>query len=498
MKRFILVMILVLGLTIPVSTVGAADVLKVAITSNLNTLDPAKSKLGDEYLYMFMVFNSLTMIDRDLTVKPELAERWESSEDLKTWTFYLRQGVKFHHGREMEAEDVVATIKRLLDKEVGSRARVNFLIVDKVEAVDKYTVRFALNTAYAAFPEILGERQARIVPRDAIDKLPTQPVGTGPFKFKSYTPGDNLELIKNADYWEKGLPLLDGVILKVVPESAARVTGLEAGELHVVWELPLESIENLKKNPQVVVDEIPTSTWDGIIMHNGHKPFDNPKVRLALQYAVDKAQLVDMVLFGHGAPTHTPISPRDPNFNRTLSFKPDLAKAKALLAEAGYPNGFEVKLYVPEGRAQRVRLGVALQQMLKPIGVNIDVQRIPWDKFMTDIEGKATFSINGFFSRPTVDTALYPWYHSKGSWNTGLWHYKNEKVDELLDTARKTKDEAQRRQIYEEFQKLTVEQDTPSIVPYVLNHVNGFRKEVKDIKSSPMMWFDLRKVSLAK
>ncbi|MEW6261918.1 MAG: ABC transporter substrate-binding protein [Thermodesulfobacteriota bacterium] len=498
MRRFVTVMSVMAALLLLAGPAWAQGVLKVAITSSLNTLDPAKSKLGDEYLYMFMVFNSLTMIDRDLTTKPELAERWEAAEDLKTWTFHLRQGVKFHHGRELDAEDVVATIKRLLDKEVGSRARVNFLIVDKVEAVDKYTVRFTLNTPYAAFPEILGERQARVIPRDAVDKLTTQPIGTGPFMFKSFTPGDNLEMVKNPNYWEKGLPLLDGVILKVVPESAARVTGLETGELHVVWELPLESIPNLKKSPNVVVDEVPTSTWDGIIMHNGQKPFDHPKVRLALQYAVDKTQLVDVVLFGHGVPTHSPISPRDPNFNKALSFKPDLAKARKLLAEAGYPNGFEIKLYVPEGRAQRVRLGVTLQQMLKPIGVNIDVQRIPWDKFMTDIEGKATFSINGFFSRPTVDTALYPWYNSKGSWNTGLWHYKNPKVDELLDQARQTKDENARRKIYEEFQKLVVEEDPPSIVPYVINHVNGFRKEVKGIYSSPMMWFDLRKVSLAK
>jgi peptide/nickel transport system substrate-binding protein len=136
--------------------------------------------------------------------------------------------------------------------------------------------------------------------------------------------------------------------------------------------------------------------------------------------------------------------------------------------------------------------------MLGPLGVRVELRVVPWDKFVAEVEGQAAFSINGFFSRPTVDAALYPWYHSQGSWNLGLWHYRNERVDRLLEQARQTRDRSARSKIYQEFQRLVVADDPPSVVPYVLNHVNGFRREVKELHSSPMMWLDLRRVHLAR
>jgi peptide/nickel transport system substrate-binding protein len=474
---------------------SAGGTLKIALTSNLNTLDPAKTKSGDEYLYMFMVFNALTMIDRDLTVKPDLAEKWESSADLKTWTFHLRKGVKFHHGRELDSEDVKATIERIQDKATGSTARVNFLMVDKIETPDKSTVKFTLNIPYSAFPEICGERQARIVPKDKIGELATHPVGTGPFMFKSFKPGDRVELTKNPAYFESGVPKLEGVVLLVMPESATRIAALETGETHAVWKLPLEAIDKLKKNPGVIVDEVPTSSWDGLVMHNKTPPFDDPRVRKAVLLAIDKAQMAEIALFGHGSPTITPIPPSHPFFNQNVSMKSDIAAAKKLLAEAGHPNGFEVALIVPEGRPERERLGVAAREMLKAVGIKVNIQRVPWDKFLADVEGKAAFSVNGFFSRPTVDTSLYPWFHSAGSWNTGLWHYKNERVDKILDTARQAASAEERKKLYQELQQV-VSEDPPSVVPYVVNQVDGFRKEVKGLRSNPMLWFDVRNVTI--
>lgn len=474
---------------------AAGGNLKVALTANLNTLDPAKTKSGDEYLYMFMVFNALTLIDRDMTVKPDLAEKWEASPDLKTWTFHLRRGVKFHHGRELEAADVKATVERIQDKAIGSTARVNFLMVEKIETPDRYTVRFSLSIPYAAFPEICGERQARIVPHDKVGELATHPVGTGPFMFKTFKPGDRVELVKNPDYFEPGVPKLDAVTLLVIPESATRITALETGEIHAVWKLPLEAIEKLKKNPDVVVDEVPTSSWDGLVMHNKMPPFDNPKVRKAVLLAIDKAQMAEIALFGHGSATITPIPPSHPFFNPAALTKPDPAAARKLLAEAGHPNGFEVTLIVPDGRPERERMGLAAREMLKTIGVKVNIQRVPWDKFLADVEGKAAFSVNGFFSRPTTDTSLYPWYHSAGSWNTGLWHYANSRVDQILDTARQTDSLDARRKLYMELQQV-VSEDPPSVVPYVVNQVDGFRKEVKGLRSNPMLWFDVRKVTL--
>lgn len=489
--------ILALGLGQP-TPAGAAGVLRVAVPSNLNTLDPAKSKIGEEYNYHFLVFNALTLIDRDMTVKPDLAERWESSKDLRTWTFHLRKGVKFHHGRELEAEDVIASFKRILDKATGSPARVNLQVIETMEAVDRHTVRFMLGIPYAGFAEVLGERQAKILPRDRLDTLTTAPVGTGPFKFKEFVPGDHLTLVKNPDYYEKGVPALDGVIFRIIPESAAATTALEAGDVDLVWSVPLEAIDRLKGNQAIRVDEVPTSSWDVVVMRNDQPPFNNAKVRQALFLVADKAELVKIALFGHGTPTHTPIPPSHPYFSKEIALpKADVAKAKQLLAAAGHPDGLDVKLFIPEGRPTRERLGVALREMAKPIGIRIELQRVPWDKFVADIEGKANFHTDGFFSRPTVDTSVYPWYHSAGSWNPLTWHYANTAVDQVLDAARKTASDAERKRLYQEFQTI-VAREGPGIVPYVLNHVNAYRQEVKGFRSTPMMWLDLRRVSLSR
>lgn len=474
----------------------AAGTLKVAVGSNLNTLDPAKTKIGEEYIVNFLVFSGLTEIGRDGRVKPDLAERWTVSDDLKTWTFYLRKGVKFHHGREFDAQDVIATVQRIQDKATGSVTRVNFELIDKIEALDPYTVRFTLKAPYAGLADIFSDRQARIVPRDRLDTLARSPSGTGPFKLKSFTPGDRVEMEKNPDYYVKGVPQLDAVVMRIMPESAAQSAAIETGEVDLVWNLPLESIDAFKKNSNLVIDSVPTSTWDGIIMNGAHKPLDNPKVRRAIAMAIDKPAMVELALFGNGTPTHTMIPPGHPFYNNDLkSDKPDIAGAKKLLAEAGHPNGFDITIYTPVGRPTRERIGLAVREMLKPLNIKVDIQRVPWDKFINEIEGKQAFYVDGFYSRPTIDSSIYPWYHSNGSWNTTLWNYKNAEMDKILEAARAAKTEAEQKALYIKFQALALE-DPPGVIPYVLNHINAYRKNVKGFQSSPMMWLDLRQVSM--
>jgi peptide/nickel transport system substrate-binding protein len=474
----------------------AAQTLKVAVSSNLNTLDPAKTKIGEEYIVNFLVFSGLTELDRKGRAQPDLAERWTASDDQKTWTFYLRKGVKFHNGREFDAQDVLKTIERILDPATGSVTRVNFQIIDKMEALDPHTVRFGLKIPYAGFADILSDRQARIVPRDALDTLATHPVGSGPFKLKSFEPGNLVELVKNPDYYVPGVPKLDEVVLRIIPEGAAEVSALETGEIDLVWSLPLESIDEVKKNPDLAIDSVPTSTWDGLIMNASQKPFTDQRVRRAVLLAIDKKAMVQLALFGNGTATHTMILPGSSFYNNDIQIgPPDIAGAKKLLTEAGYPNGFDITLYVPVGRPTRERVGLAAREMLKPLGINVDLQRVPWDKFISEIEGKAAFSTDGFYSRPTIDTSVYPFFHSSGSWNTTLWHYKNAEMDKILDAARAARSEEEQATLYKQFQVLALE-DPPGVIPYVLNHINAYRKNIKDFHSSPMMWLDLRQVSV--
>jgi peptide/nickel transport system substrate-binding protein len=497
MRKFLLSLTATLALSLAQGgTSQAQGTLRVALGTTLSQLDPAKVTIGDEYVYVHLMFNGLSRIDPDMTVKPDLAESWSTSDDLKTWTFKLRQGVKFHHGRVLDADDVVATMKRILDPATGSRARTSLSMVDNVSAADAQTVKFDLNIPYAGFADIFADRQLRIVPKDKLTELSTHPVGTGAFMFKSWSPGDRLELVKNPDYFEKGLPKLDAVTLRIVPESAARMAALESGAVDIVWSMPYESVDKFKSHASVRTDAVSTPTWDGVILNNARPPFSDVRVRQALALTIDKPAIVELALFGQGDPTFSPIPPSHPYFNKALKFNPpDIAKAKKLLADAGYPNGFDVPMQVPQEREQRVRVGVAVRDMARAAGIRINVERVPFASYTANIAGKAQMYIDGYFARPTVDTAIHPFYHSAGSWNKQLWVYKDARVDQLLDDARKTNDEAARKAIFEKFQAV-VEETVPGIIAYSAAHVNGVSKKVEGFKSTPMQWLELKGVSL--
>jgi peptide/nickel transport system substrate-binding protein len=474
-----------------------AGTLNVAIPSNINTLDPAKTKLGEEYIICYLVFSGVTGLDPSGRAVPDLAESWTASEDLKGWTFKLRPGVKFHNGQPLEAADVKATIERIMDKATASVARVNFDIVDSIEVPDTLTVKFNLKIPYSGFAEILADRQTRIVPRDKVATIAAQPIGTGPFKFVLSRPSDRVVLARNPDYYRTGEPKLDRVVLRIMPETAAQVAAIQTGEVDLIWNLAPEVVSQFKGNQKVHLDSVATSTWDGLIMNAAHKPFDDVRVRRAVELALDKKALVQFALYGQGSASHSMIPPGSAYYNSELPIPgPDVAASKKLLAEAGLPNGFKATLYLPSGRPTRVGLGLGAAQFLQAVGIQVDMQRVPWDQFVKEIEGKAAFYTDGFYSRPTIDTSIYPFYDSAGSWNTTLWNYKNPKMDQILDAARGARAPADQIKFYKQFQVLAVEEPA-GVIPYVTNHVNAVSDRVHNFHSSPMMWLDLRQVTVS-
>ena len=403
--------------------------------------------------------------------------------------------MKFHHGRVLDSEDVVATVKRILDPATGSRARTNLTMVETVEAVDPLTVRFNLNQSYAGFADIFADRQMRIVAKDKLAERSTQPIGTGPFVFKSWSPGDRLELTKNPDYFEKGMPKLDGVTLRIIPESAARIAALESGAIDIVWSMPYESVDKFKNHPTVRADGISTPTWDGVILNNERPPFDDVRVRKALALTIDKAAIVELALFGQGDPTFSPIPPSHPYFKSRCPCGARYRAGEEAAGRGRLPERLDVPMQVPQEREQRVRVGVAVRDMARAAGIRINVERVPFASYTANVAGKAQMYVDGYFARPTIDTAIYPFYHSSGSWNKQLWLYKDARVDQILDDARKTNDEAARKALFERFQAV-VEETVPGIIAYSAAHVNGVAKKVVNFHSTPMQWLELKDVSL--
>ncbi len=485
------------ALAAPSLRAATRPVLRVGIGTSLNRLDPMMTTIGDEYIYDNLVFNGLTRMAEDLTVHPDLAESWEFSADLKSWTFHLRQNVKFHDGSALVAADVVAVFRRLMDPATGAPSRSNYDMVSSIDAPDDHTAVFTLSAPYGGFADIMSDRQVKIVPRDKVAQLPTKPVGTGPFRFVSYTPGDRLVLEKNPDYFEPGMPKLDGVELRIIPEMGAKIAALQSGELDVVWDLPLDQVKTLGGRSGVRVDSVASGSWDAAIMNNLIPPFNDPRVRLAFQLAVDKADVVDLTLFGQGEPTISPIPPTHPFYAGTLKAAgSDVAAARKLLAEAGHANGIQVPIIVPVGRPVRERLGVTLQQLAKPAGFDLQVQRVSFSSFDAEVSGKAPLYIDGYFARPTIDTSVFPFLHSGGSWNAKLWHYSNPAVDAALTAARLTGDQAAQRTHYVAMQDALFK-DPAGFFAYVVNFACAYGRDVQNVKTHPMRWFDLREATMA-
>jgi peptide/nickel transport system substrate-binding protein len=476
---------------------AAGGTIRVAYPAAVATLDPAKFRVGGlEYNYALCVFNRLTTQDAKLQVQPELATRWEASEDLKTWIFYLRPGVKFHNGKTFDAADVVFTYKRLLDKDVGSVLRAALSVVSSVKAVNPLTVKFTLSIPYADLPAVVAGYQAMIVAESAMDTLTTKPIGTGPFRFVEYRPGDQLVVEKNPEYFVPGLPKLDRAILRIIPEPTTALAALESGAVDIVYNIAPEQVDQLKNSSVARVEEVTSGTWQGFIFNNQFKPFDDPRVREAFIKLIDKPVFTEIATFGHGTPTVTPIPPTHSYFRKDLLVGPDIAGAKQLLAEAGLGNGLSIELYIPGSEPAMERLATTFRDTAKQAGITVSLRIVPQDKFFAEMEGKVPFNVDQFYGRTTPDLMLYAWYHSTGSWNNTLWHYNNPEVDKILDAARVTADKIEQARLYGKFQEI-VAKDGPGDIVYVQNFACGVSKKVQDFVGSPLMWADISTVSLS-
>jgi peptide/nickel transport system substrate-binding protein len=484
-----------LALLMTPRTMAGESLIRVSANTPVRSLDPAKFSLGAlEYNYALLVYSRLAYFDDDLKVIPDLAERWEASADQKVWTFHLRRGVRFHDGREIDAEDVLATYKRLADPATGSVIRASVGLIEKADAPDKHTVRFALIIPYASWPAITAAWQASIVPRDGIDNLSTKPNGTGPYKFVSYEPNGSLMLTRNPDYFEPGLPKLDRVEFRIIPDFSTAVAGLERGELDIVWGLPPEHVAKLKNSQSAHVAEVQTGTWEMFGMNSRLAPFDEPKVRQALFKLVDRTAIADIALFGHGAPTVSPIPPFHPFYNKAVPIgKADPAAAKALLAEAGHADGVTVPLWMPAQQPLLERMGVALREMAKAANLTIEIRQVPEDQYNA---AQRPLMINSFFARTTPDTMLYEWYHTDGSWNRNNWRYTNPEVDRILDTARQAGDTAEQKRLYGRFQEIAATEG-PGPVLFVINHATGVSNRVHGFAASRLSVLNLKGVTLS-
>jgi peptide/nickel transport system substrate-binding protein len=472
----------------------ASGVLKVSFRSSLVRLDPAFTVSSDEYVATQTIYDNLTKLDERLSAIPSLAEEWSSPDGGKTWLFKLRSGVRFHHGRALDAEDVVFSIRRVLDPTAGSPGRRALGPIAEVTSDGPTTVKFTLEGPFAEFPAVLSGTFGRIVPRDASENLNERPVGTGPFRFVEWVRGQHLKLARNAEYWMQGLPRLSEVWLVSYPAQAAEQAALASGETQMMWDVPASLIPVVSRIPNVQVTEIPSTGFQPIAMRSDRPPFNDPRVRRAVKHAINREQVMRFVLQGRGTVAQdTPVAPSSA-YHAPVAAPPfDVAAARALMREAGHANGFQVRFFASNERAGCIETAQVVRPMLEAIGVRTEIVQVPWDRFNAEVWKKETLFVSNWVGRPTIDEQLYPYFHSTGTWNE--YNYADPEVDRLLDGARRETDLNARKALYAQVQaKLAA--DGPAIISYFSNYATARVRNLTNLPVSPLKWVDFREAQL--
>ena len=453
--------------------------------------------------------------DESTEVEPGLAESWEISDDGLVYTLHLRHGVKFHDGTDFNAEAVKFNLERQIDvnhpyHNTGEFPYAEFTwgMVKQVDVVDPYTVKITLKEVFAPFLNHLAMHPAAMASPTAIQKygrdFSSHPVGTGPFRFVDWKPGVEVVLEKNPDYWG-GPPNIDKVIYRPIIEDQSRLTELEAGSVNFIVNVPPDDLERLRNDPRFQVVEQPgMHTW-WVAFNNTKPPFNDKRVRQAMNYAVNKQAIVDNILRGTGTLAINPMPPVVWSYTDDVPrYDYDPAKAKQLLAEAGYPNGFSCNFWVPEsgsGMQQPVVMGTAIQADLKAVGIDAKIETFEWgtylDKVMAPPEEAEfdMFEMSWIGDNGDPDNHLYILLSGEQwpphGYNMGF--FKDEAADKLMHEARVTLDRAKRTELYTQVQKMLVE-DAPWITIDHEKQIVVMDKRIKNFKLHPTGPFRFQKV----
>ena len=488
----------------------------VGLQAEPTTLDSQQISDYNSHRAAYGMYDHLLRFkDESTEVEPGLAESWEISDDGIVYTLHLREGVKFHDGTDLNAEAVKFNIERQIDPnhpyhDTGEFPYAEFTwgMVDKIEVADEYTVNITLKEIFAPFLNHLAMHPAAMVSPAAIEKhgrdISIQPVGTGPFKFASWTPGVEVVLEKNPDYWGDP-PKIDRVIYRPIIEDQSRLTELEAGGVNFIVNIPPDELARLKGDDRfTVVEQAGMHTW-WVAFNHTKAPFDDTRVRQAMNYAVNKQAIVDNILKGTGILAINPLPPVVWSYTddvQRYDYNPE--KAKELLAEAGYPDGFSCVFWIPEsgsGMQQPVPMGTAMQADLKAVGIDCKIETFEWGTYLDKVivpPEDAEFDLmemSWIGDNGDPDNHLFILLSGEQwpphGYNMGF--YKNDEVDALLREARTTLDRAKRTELYVEAQKL-ISEDPPWMMIDHETQIVVMDKKIKGFKLHPTGPFRFEKV----
>ena len=461
--------------------------LRMSVDQAVAKLNPLLIRVNPEYMVAELLYSSLTRLKPDMSAEPDLAASWSSTPDLLEWTFVLRKGVTFHDGSAFTANDVVATFEAILDPKTASPARQNVGPIAKVTARDASTVVFILSAPFADLPVTLAYTNAKMIPaaviKSGMARLDREAIGTGPFKLVSFEPERQIVVARNDAYYDKARPYLDRIQIVVYPDSTAEGSALISGDTDMISTVPPTEFARLQKSAGVKALRTPSGQFCNVNFGCDQKPFNDARVRQALALTIDRAAMVDFVTEGYGTPGNdTPLNAAYRYYTNQPLKKPDIPRAKALLGEAGYPNGLDATLIASDRPPVRGQLAVALREMVKPAGFRINVETMPHATYLDQVWKKGSFYVGFYNMQATADAIFALLYTSNAAWNETRWN--NPVFDKVVNEARATVDDAKRRALYAEAQKM-MNAEVPSIIPVFFDLLAAQREWVQGYQLHP-------------
>jgi len=473
--------------TTPVSK----DELKIALAADITSLDPQGHNDTKSEKVSFLLFNRLFRLNTDFEVEADLAESWEQPSPTE-WVIKIKEGVKFHDGTEMKASDVKYSLER---SQTMPKVQHVLAEVESIEVVDDYSVKITTKTAFAPFLYTLVHAGASIVPEayvEAGDEF-ASPIGSGPYTFVEWVSGDKVTLKKNADYFDAdNMGQMETITFKVIPEGTSRTIALETGEVDVVDELPSNDVSKVEDASDLTMYSSASTRIDYLGMNTQMAPFDNQLVRQAFNYAVDKQAVMMVAIDGTGVATESILAPSMLGY-KASGYKYDPEKAKELLAEAGYPDGFELTLWASGD--QRKRMAEVIQANLMEVGITATIEMLEWGTYIDELmAGNGQAFVMGWTSNPDPDSTLTPLYYSGSVGGMNFTRIEDQKVDELIMSGRVEMDMEKRVNIYNELHAYTMEQ-APLVPLFTKNNLVGANSGLSGVELSPQGLWNIEKIS---
>lgn len=482
---------------------SAADI-SMSLLATPNSMDPHAANDQPSNHVNVNIYERLVEFTPDLELVPGLAESYEQIDDT-TWVFNLREGIEFHDGEPFNAEAVKANLDRVRDEAVGSPVAFLFELIEEVEIIDDYTIHIKTDGPFAALPSHLAHPAGGMISPSVIEEdyageepltaVNQNPVGTGPFQFEEISEGEFVRLIRNENYW--GEPAKSASFtFRAVPEDATRIAELTTGTTDLIYPLDPNDFSQVNEQEGTTVNETESVRMEYVGFNTEKAPFDDPAVRQAIAHAVNKEEIISIMLEGKAIAADTPLSSAVTGHSEDLNpIKYNLDTAKEILDDNGYEDGFTAEITVQDRTAADI--ATYLQQELSQLNIDLEIYQIEAGAFLDYVGSGEHDMFIGGWGTVTLDAdyGLYPLFHSSGIGSSGnRTRYANDEVDALLSDARSETDEERRLELYEEAQQIIIDEAPliPIYHPYLLV---GMNDEIQGYGQHPASFHFLKEVN---